>query len=130
MDLICCRNLLIYLEAPLQKNVISLFHYALKPDGFLVLGGAESVGTLSNLFSLEDRANKIYARRFTPIRPAVAFSLGRYPERIGPGTKPHLVASKEPSWSAAEAQKELDRRLLQQFVPAAVFVDEGLEVVH
>ncbi len=130
MDLICCRNLLIYLEAPLQKNVISLFHYALKPDGFLVLGSAESVGTLSNLFSLEDRANKIYARRFTAIRPAVAFSLGRYPERIGPGTKPHLVARKEPSWSAAEAQKEFDRRLLQQFAPAAVFVDEGLEVAH
>jgi len=130
MDLICCRNLLIYLEAPVQKNVVSLFHYALKPGGFLTLGSAESVGTLGNLFSLEDRANKIYAKRSTAIRPAVAFSLGRYAERIGPGTKPHLVARKEPSWNAAEAQKEFDRRLLQQFGPAAVFVDEGLEVVH
>jgi two-component system, chemotaxis family, CheB/CheR fusion protein len=122
MDLICCRNLLIYLEAPLQKNVISLFHYALKPDGFLVLGSAESIGTLSNLFSLEDRANKVYSKRSTAIRPAVAFSLGRYVEKTGPGTKPHLVARKEPSWNAAEAQKEFDRRLLQQFGPAAVFV--------
>jgi len=63
MDLITCRNLLIYLEAPLQKNVISLFHYALKPHGFLLLGNAESVGTMTNLFTLEDRAHKIYAKR-------------------------------------------------------------------
>jgi two-component system, chemotaxis family, CheB/CheR fusion protein len=130
MDLICCRNLLIYLEAPLQKNVVSLFHYALRPDGFLVLGTAESVGTLSNLFSLEDRASKIYSKRSTAMRPPVTFSLGRYPERAEPGTKPYLVTKKEPSWNAAEAQKEFDRRLLQQFAPAAVFVDEGLEVVH
>ena len=130
MDLICCRNLLIYLEAPLQKNIISLFHYALKPDGFLVLGSAESVGTLTNLFSLEDRANKICAKRSTAVRLPVAFSMGRHPESIGPGTRPHLVGRKEPPWNAAEAQKEFDRRLLQQFTPAAVFVDEGLEVVH
>jgi two-component system CheB/CheR fusion protein len=130
MDLICCRNLLIYLEAPLQKNVISLFHYALKPDGFLVLGTAESVGTLGNLFSLEDRANKVYAKRSTAMRPSVAFSMGRLPEKIEPGARPHLVGRKEPSWNAAEAQKEFDRRLLQQFAPAAVFVDEALEVVH
>jgi two-component system, chemotaxis family, CheB/CheR fusion protein len=130
MDVICCRNLLIYLEAPLQKNVISLFHYALKPDGFLVLGTAESVGTLSNLFSLEDRPNKIYAKRSTAMRPSVAFSMGRFRETIEPGARPHLVASKEPSWNIAEAQKEFDRRLLQQYAPAAVFVDEGLELVH
>ena len=114
MDLICCRNLLIYLEAPLQKNIISLFHYALKPGGFLVLGSAESVGTLTNLFSLGDRANKIYAKQSTAVRLPVAFSMGRHPESIGPGTRPHLVGRKEP-WNAAEAQKEFDRRLLQQF---------------
>jgi two-component system, chemotaxis family, CheB/CheR fusion protein len=129
MDVICCRNLLIYLEAPLQKNVISLFHYALKPDGFLVLGTAESVGTLGNLFSLEDRANKIYAKRSAAMRPSVAFSLGRNLENIEPGARPHLVARKEP-WNAAEAQKEFDRHLLQHFAPAAIFVDEALELVH
>jgi two-component system, chemotaxis family, CheB/CheR fusion protein len=129
MDLISCRNVLIYLEAPLQKNVISLFHYALKPHGFLVLGNAESVGALTNLFTLEDRANKIYAKRATALRPSVAFSMGRQLERGEPGGRPH-VAKQEPTWNAAEAQKEFDRRLLQQFAPTAVFVDEALEVVH
>ena len=130
MDIICCRNLLIYLESPLQKNVISLFHYALKPHGFLLLGNAESVGTLTNLFSLEDRANKVYAKRSTSIRPPVAFSMSRIAATLEPGMRPHVVSRQEPSWTAGEAQKEFDRRLLQQFAPAAVFVDEGLEVVH
>jgi two-component system CheB/CheR fusion protein len=127
MDLISCRNLLIYLEAALQKNVISLFHYALKPHGFLLLGNAESVGALTNLFLLEDRANKIYSKRSAAIRPPVAFSMSRL-DNVEPG-RPQL-AKAEPTWNAAEAQKEFDRRLLQQFAPAAVFIDEALEIVH
>jgi two-component system, chemotaxis family, CheB/CheR fusion protein len=130
MDLIACRNLLIYLGAPLQKNVVSLFHYALRPHGFLMLGNAESVGTLTNLFSLEDRGNKIYAKRATALRPTAAFSMGRRLEKMEPGTRPHIAGRAEAPWNAAEAQKEFDRRLLQQFSPAAVFVDESLEVVH
>jgi len=130
MDLIACRNLLIYLEAPLQKSVISLFHYALRPHGFLMLGNAESVGILTNLFSLEDRGNKIYAKRATALRPPVAFSMGRHLEQMEQGPKPHIAGRVEAPWDAAEAQKEFDRRLLQQFTPAAVFVDEALEVVH
>ena len=129
MDLISCRNLLIYLEAPLQKNVISLFHYALKPQGFLLVGNAEGIGTLANLFSLEDRANKIYSKRSTATRPQVAFTMGRHMERAE-GGRPHIAARAEPAWNPAEAQKEFDRRLLQQFAPAAVFVDEALEMVH
>jgi two-component system, chemotaxis family, CheB/CheR fusion protein len=78
---------------------------------------------------------RIGRTRFTrsdplPSGPRWRFPWARYPERIGPGTKPHLVAKREPSWNAAEAQKEFDRRLLQQFAPAALFLDEGLEVVH
>jgi two-component system, chemotaxis family, CheB/CheR fusion protein len=130
MDLICCRNLLIYLEVPLQKNVISLFHYALRPHGYLVLGNAESVGTLTNLFSMEDRAHKFYAKRAASMRPAIAFSMSRHTEQVEPGGRPHIAATQERSWNVAEAQKEFDRRLLQQFAPAAVFVDEAMEVVH
>ena len=130
MDLITCRNVLIYMEPPLQKSVISLFHYALKPHGFLALGNAEGVGTLTQLFALEDRANKIYAKRNTAIRPAVAFSMARHLDKTQPAGRPRLVGKQEASWNGGEAQKEFDRRLLQQFAPAAVFVDEALEVVH
>ncbi len=132
MDLITCRNVLIYLGAALQKNVISLFHYALKPHGFLMLGNAESVGALGNLFSLDDRTNKVYSKRSTAIRQSVAFSTRRHLPKgeSAAGDRPHAVHSQEPSWNAAEAQKEFDRRLLQQYAPAAVFVDEALEIVH
>jgi two-component system CheB/CheR fusion protein len=130
MDLVCCRNLLIYLEAPLQKNVISIFHYALKPHSFLMLGNAESVGPQTNLFAMEDRGSKIYAKRTIGSRPAVAFSMGRHFERSERGGRPHLVPKPEAPWNVVEGQKEFDRRLLQQFAPAAVFVDEALEVIH
>jgi two-component system CheB/CheR fusion protein len=63
MDLISCRNLLIYLDAELQKRVIPLFHYALKPGGTLFLGTSEGVGEFDALFSVVDRKSKIYARR-------------------------------------------------------------------
>src|SRR5260370_2138849 len=73
---------------------------------------------------------EFYAQHLTAMRSPVAFHMCTFTEKIEPGARPHLVARKEPSWKAAEAQKEFDRRLLQQFAPAAVFVDEALEVVH
>src|SRR6202043_1457294 len=80
MDLICCRNLLIYLEPVLQKKIIALFHYALRPNGFLVLGSSEGVGTLGNLFALDDRTAKIFTKKAVAARPAVSFSLNKYSE--------------------------------------------------
>src|SRR5689334_23131631 len=68
MDLIACRNLLIYLEPVLQAKAISLFHYALRPGGFLLLGTSEGVGSAGHLFSSEDRANKIYLKKTTASR--------------------------------------------------------------
>ncbi len=63
LDLISCRNLLIYLEADLQKSIIPLFHYALNPCGMLFLGTSESVGSYFDLFSVLDRKAKIYQRQ-------------------------------------------------------------------
>src|SRR6201981_130751 len=62
IDLISCRNVLIYLSADLHKRCIPQFHYALKPGGYLILGPAESVGVYDELFKLVDRKNKIYAK--------------------------------------------------------------------
>ena len=65
LDLISCRNLLIYLEPELQKRVIPLMHYALNPGGFLMLGASETVG-ISELFTLEDKKWKIYRKKSSP----------------------------------------------------------------
>src|SRR5215470_15192325 len=130
MDLICCRNLLIYLEPVLQNKIISLFHYATRPGGYLVLGTSEGVGTATNLFSNEDRTHKIFLKKSTGVRQPVTFSLATPGERHEYGA--FRVPSKQPdtSWNYLEAQKEFDRRLLSQYSPATVFVNEDLEIIH
>jgi two-component system CheB/CheR fusion protein len=65
LDLICCRNLLIYFGSDLQEKLIPVFHYALKPNGILFLGGSEGIGEFGSLFSTLDRTEKIFQRRQT-----------------------------------------------------------------
>lgn len=130
MDLICCRNLLIYLEPVLQSRVISLFHYATRPSGYLVLGTSEGIGTATNLFATEDRTHKIFLKKATAMREAVTFSMNHPAERGE--YVPLRIPSKQPelAWNYLEAQKEFDRRLLSQYAPATVFVNEDLEIIH
>ena len=63
LDLVCCRNVLIYMDSALQRKLLSMFHYALKPAGFLVLGHAESIGYHSDLFALMNKKNKVYRKK-------------------------------------------------------------------
>ncbi|MBI4458589.1 MAG: hypothetical protein HY648_00850 [Acidobacteria bacterium] len=63
MDLISCRNVLIYMAAPLQKKILSVFHYALRPGGYLLLGKAESITSASNLFTVDHPKANVYSRR-------------------------------------------------------------------
>jgi len=130
MDLICCRNVLIYLEPILQNKVISLFHYALRIGGFLILGTSEGVGSVTGLFTTEDRTYKIFAKKSSAARQMVTFSLNPHPERGEFG--PVRVPNKQPdtTWNYLEAQKEFDRRLLSQYAPPTVFVNDDLEIVH
>lgn len=134
MDLICCRNVLIYLEPALQKRVISLFHYATKPAGYLILGASEGVVNLTGLFNTEDRTYKIFSKKASGARQLVTFSLNRRGERAesaaGPvGPRPPSKPAIE-SWSPLEAQREFDRRLLAQFSQAAVFINSDMEILH
>src|SRR4029077_8441973 len=71
MDLVSCRNLLIYLQPSAQKKVLSILHYSLASTGCLMLGTSETIGDAPELFSLLDRKNKIYSKR----RPTKASTL-------------------------------------------------------
>jgi two-component system CheB/CheR fusion protein len=130
MDLICCRNLLIYLEPILQNRVISLFHYAIRNHGYLVLGSSEGVGASGNLFATDDRTHRIFSKKATAARQPVTFSMGRQMERadFGPANAGPKVA--DTNWNYLEAQKEFDRRLLAQYSPAAAFVNEDMDLIH
>src|SRR5262249_59156336 len=65
LDLISCRNVLIYLGPELQKRCMPVFHYALNPGGYLLLGTSETTGPAADLFTLVDRKHKIYSRKAT-----------------------------------------------------------------
>lgn len=130
MDLICCRNLLIYLEPVLQNKVISLFHYAARPGGYLVLGTSEGIGTATNLFATVDRTYKIFSKKATAVRQTVSFSLNQQSDRAEFGSVRIPAKQPDSAWNYVEAQKEFDRRLLSQYSPATVFVNDDLEVVH
>jgi two-component system CheB/CheR fusion protein len=73
IDLISCRNVLIYLGPRLKKRCIPIFHYALTRDGYLLLGTSESVGGFADLFALVDKKHKIYAKKATTLRPTLDF---------------------------------------------------------
>ncbi|MGH9733640.1 MAG: chemotaxis protein CheB [Candidatus Acidiferrales bacterium] len=130
MDLICCRNLLIYLEPRAQARVISLFHYATRPTGYLVLGSSEGVGAASQLFAIENRSMKFFSKKGLPSRQAVTFSLTRSVEWSNRGAVHLPVKQQDPTWNYLEIQKEFDRRLLNHYAPAAVFINSDLEIIH
>ena len=130
MDLICCRNLLIYFEPILQNKVISLFHYATRSDGYLMLGTSEGIGSASNLFTTVDRTYKVYSKKASSGRQPVTFSLNRAADRPEYGTVRMPMRPPDSSSNYLEAQKEFDRRLVTQFAPATVFVNDELEIVH
>ncbi|WP_414581408.1 chemotaxis protein CheB [Scytonema sp. PCC 10023] len=126
LDLITCRNVLIYLGTPLQKKLLPIFHYGLKSTGFLMLGTSETVGDFSDLFTLHDKKNKIYAKKLTATRPNIELTASPYsPIIIHPQP---LVSEQNPS--DVELQREADRIVLNQYAPAGVVVDTNLEILQ
>jgi two-component system CheB/CheR fusion protein len=124
LDLISCRNVLIYLEPRLQELVFATFHYALRPDGFLIVGPAETVGSSSPLFSAVDEKRRIYSRKTVSGPPRLLAVRGKAnPTRVDV----QQFARKRP---ASEVPREADRLLLARFGPAAVVVDESLRVLE
>jgi len=130
LDLISCRNLLIYMGAELQKKVIPLFHYALNPGGFLLLGTSESVGEFVNLFATLDRKQKLYQRKdegysaqrvatatFSPPLTAVTAAIQQ------PAVKKHFPQN-------IPLQELAEKALLQQVVQAGVLVNRQGDILY
>ena len=123
MDLVSCRNLLIYLQPEVQKKVLRVLHYALAPGGFLLLGHSETVGDASELFSLVDRKAKIYGRKQAIWMPGL---------QLGPTR--HAADPQKARPAAAQAvpniQALADRKVLDEYGPPGVVIDENLQVLH
>ena len=132
MDLISCRNVLIYLSPVLQKKVIPIFHYALKPPGFLLVGNTEGlIGSGSEIFDLVDRKAKIYQKKAVPSPVSFGLTVGAHEPPDNIGEKP-MIATKEEekSKTPADVQREADRLLLTKYVPSAVVVNEDMDILQ
>ncbi len=128
LDLISCRNVLIYFGSQLQKQLIPTFHYALRQDGFLLLGSSETIREFSDLFGLVDRKHKIYSK------------IGSTPRRALVETGPRLLVHDFPSeprvqlsgenFSEVELQRTADRIILARYGPPGVIVNDKLEILQ
>ncbi len=127
LDLISCRNVLIYLEPVLQKRVLQIFHFALKPAGFLMMGASETIGQSPELFSLVNQKYKIYRRK--PHFGQLPLTLGR--KGLGEGRE---AAAKLPGaegvWSRKDLYTEVDSLVLNRFAPPGVLVNEEMEILQ
>jgi two-component system, chemotaxis family, CheB/CheR fusion protein len=128
LDLISCRNLLIYMGSKLQKKVLPLFHYSLSNGGFLFLGTSETVGEFSELFATIDRKVKIFQRRETPMAEAVAMEILPLP------FPPRLVDVDEhmiPRRVVHRSNKELaEKALLDTYSAAGVLINEKGDILY
>ncbi len=125
MDLISCRNLLIYFGADAQRQALPTLHYALRPGGFLFLGKAETIGRFSEMFAPVDKANCIFQARDmgTPARMP-AFINGLRPAPFLSHRNDHAVAG------GAGARQSAEARIADRFGPPHVIVNEDGDILH
>ncbi|MBT2790408.1 CheR family methyltransferase [Paraburkholderia strydomiana] len=135
LDLISCRNVLIYLERAVQRQILELFHFALRPNGFLFLGTAESADAADDLFTVVDKKRRIYRARLVTHRakPAVGFpplfhvEAGATDERTA--AQPALRAPPSPA-QRNFSYAELHQRALETYSSPSVIIDRESNVVH
>ncbi len=126
LDLVSCRNLLIYLDSELQKKVLALFHYALRPGGYLLLGPSEMATGQPKLFRTLDKKHRIFQSRDTVARPPFSFPLA---ERTRLGHRP-AEDSRRPAPRQQEVARTFEAVVLESYVPACVVVNEWGEAVY
>ncbi len=129
IDILSCRNTLIYFRQALQRQVILTFHYALEPGGFLLLGTSESLRDYGDAFNTVDRKHRIYMKTGAnvPFRydPPRSFSLTRSTE-----ARPQVNEPERSMWPEMELQRAADRIVLARFGPPGLIVDEYMNVLQ
>lgn len=133
IDLVSCRNVMIYLSQSLQRRIIPVFHYALNPNGFLMIGNTEGLlGSGPELFEMADKKQRIYRKKSVPTPLPFGFSLQM--AEYTPGDNVDNVSAKAAAVEAVpipvDLQREADRLLLARYAPPSVVVNDQLEIVQ
>jgi two-component system CheB/CheR fusion protein len=124
MDMVCCRNLLIYLSPGVQKGLLPLFHYSLNPGGLLLLGKSETVGDFADLFATVDDKGRIYRRIDSDLRTKPVKFLSAFLPT------PNAPQPMKPSKATVNLQSLADQLLLQKYSPAAVLVNDQGDILY
>jgi two-component system, chemotaxis family, CheB/CheR fusion protein len=126
VDILSCRNLLIYLTQEMQQKLLPLFHYSLNPGGILFLGSAESIGGFTDLFTQIESKSKLYKRdNSSQAAGSIEFPSSFTPAR--PGTRVEQYASPT---SEKNFQSMADQLLLQRFSPTAILVNKSGDIIY
>jgi two-component system, chemotaxis family, CheB/CheR fusion protein len=130
LDLISCRNFLIYVQPELQERIISTLHYALNPSGFMVLGNAESAASYPQMFTPLNKKSKIYSKKIGNHRQQRMFKTSRTPIKAIalPIAKAQPIS--RASQNEAELQQLADRIVLKECAPPGVIVNDTLEILQ
>lgn len=125
IDILSCRNLLIYMDVELQKKLLGLFYYSIVPEGYMVLGSAETMGLQSTIFSQVDAKLKIYNRSFPTVTP----ELYDFPSSFS-RTRPVIVEQQIPVNMTLNIQTLANEILLQHFSPPGVLVNDKGDIIY
>ena len=148
LDLISCRNLLIYLDTTLQRKAIVTLHYALNPSGYLILGKSETVGSSAQLFSQTEKNYKVYTRK-NDVDSRITFTMtprqldkeSEKPQQASSPRRPGQTLSGSLGRSLTSGQergagsnfnldKVVDNLLLSQYIPASVVVNQDMDILQ
>jgi two-component system CheB/CheR fusion protein len=128
LDVVSCRNLLIYLSADVQRRLVPLFHYSLNPGGLLFLGSSETIGAFSALFAPADGKTRLYRRLAALGAPAIEFPALFAHEQLGaPGGAENDARTARPP---PNLQVLADQVLVQRFSPAGVLTNEKGDILY
>ena len=130
LDLLSCQNVLIYLQPTVQQKLIQMFHYALNPQGVLLLGASETIRTAAELFTQEgSRKQPLYRKKTTRTRPAFVGLASRSRAEADTTPEEEHRMYEEPLHEGA-LQKEADSLLLDRYAPASLVIDAEMEICH
>ncbi|WP_433735612.1 CheR family methyltransferase [Pseudomonas putida] len=126
IDLIVCRNLLIYLDREVQREILRMFHFALNPGGYLFLGSSESVDLCPELFTALDKKNRIFrAKTGAPAeRRMLSMPRGSYSRPMSTTTVPTMPAQRKLSFA------DIHQRALERSTPPSMIVDSNADIMH
>jgi two-component system CheB/CheR fusion protein len=128
VDLISCRNVMIYFGPALHKRIFPIFHYALNPNRFLMLGSSESIGVFADLFGLVDKKHRIYTKKSVTTPMVFDFSTIEHAASIQNRRKADADGFSGDSWM--EVHKEADRIVLGKYAPSGVIINSKLDIIQ